>query len=211
MKRVRWILLAVLITVVAAGASGFVAYGQGKEAGITEGVAMRNSFLQQRGEATTGAAAAQSGANPGQSAGGATGQFARGQGAAAGQGQGTTVQGNGGAGTQGAAAGQGQGATAGQGRAAAGGNFTAGQVKSVNGSEIEVTTQTETVVVKLTAQTQITKSVSGAASDIQLGERIVVQGNKGTDGTVEARTIQLGQLGSLFSGAAVPTGQGSTQ
>jgi hypothetical protein len=166
-KKVRWILLAALITVVAAGASAFVAYGQGKEAGITEGLATRNNFLQQRSSATGGAAAAQG---------------------SAGQGQGT-------------AAGQGQA------RGSAAGNFTTGQVKSVNGSEIEVTTQTESVKVKLTAQTQITKSVSGAASDIQPGERIVVQGSKGTDGAVEARSIQLGQLGALFSGAPGQGGQ----
>ncbi len=161
MKKVRWILLAALITVVAAGASWVVAFGQGRQAGITDGLAMRNTFVQARGGATGGSAT-----------------------------------------TPGATAGNGQG----QGRGLAGGNFTTGQVKAVNGLEIEVTTQTDSVMVKLTDQTQITKSVAGAVSDIKPGERILVVGSKGTDGTVEARSVQLGQFGGTFSGGA--PGQG---
>ena len=188
MKRVKWILLSLFITVVVAGAVGVFAYNNGKEAGITEGLAMRNNFLQQRAGATGGAVAA-AGAS-------ATGAQAQGAGAAQG-GQGQAAAG---ANQPGAAtAGQGQGAAAqGQARAARAGaaaDLTAGQVKSVDGNTVEVTTQADVVKVKLTDQTQIQKTVSGATSDIKPGERIVVQGSKGADGAVDARSIQLGQTG----------------
>ena len=39
MKHIKWIALAALIVVVVAGAVGYWQYGQGKQAGITEGLA----------------------------------------------------------------------------------------------------------------------------------------------------------------------------
>ena len=79
-----------------------------------------------------------------------------------------------------------------QGGAAAAGNFATGQVKSINGNDLEISTATEVTKVKLTDKTQIQKTVSGAPSDIKTGERVVVQGSKGADGAIEASSIQLG-------------------
>jgi hypothetical protein len=151
MKHIKWIALAALIVVVVAGAVGYWQYGQGKQAGITEGLAARDRFFQDR---LAGAAAV------------------GGNGAAAG------------------AAAQAGGARNAQGGAA--GNFAAGQVKSINGNDLEISTATEVTKVKLTDKTQIQKTVSGAPSDIKTGERVVVQGSKGADGAIEASSIQLG-------------------
>ncbi len=90
------------------------------------------------------------------------------------------------------------------GRAA--GNFATGQVKSINGNDLEISTATEVTKVKLTDKTQIQKTVSGAPSDIKTGERVVVQGSKGADGAIEASSIQLG-AGRVGGGGA--PGQGS--
>jgi flagellar basal body-associated protein FliL len=110
----------------------------------------------------------------------------------------------------------GQGDQAGQGGAAAmpgganrggqgamAGNFTAGQVKSVNGNEVEVSTATAVTKVKLTDKTQIEKTVAGTPADLKPGERVVIQGAKAADGSVEASMIQLGA--GRFAGAG---GQG---
>lgn len=168
MKALKWILLAVVVVVAAAGASGVYAYNMGKQEGMKAGLTARNDFLAAR---TASGAAAQ----------GAPG--------------GTAVPG--GAAAPGAAARTGQGAMA--------GNFTTGQVKSVNGNELEISTATAVTKVKLTDKTQIEKTVAGTAADIKAGERIVVQGAKAADGVVEASMVQLGA--GRFAGAGGP-GQG---
>ncbi len=162
MKSLKWILLAVVAVVAAAGASGAYAYNMGKQEGMKAGLTARTDFLAAR---TAGGAAAQ----------GAPG----------------------GAAVPGAAARAGQGAMA--------GNFTAGQVKSVNGNELEISTATAVTKVKLTDKTQIEKTVAGTAADIKAGERIVVQGAKAADGALEASVVQLGA--GRFAGAGGP-GQG---
>lgn len=156
MKSLKWILLAVVAVVAAAGASGAYAYNMGKQEGMKAGLTARTDFLAAR---TAGGAAAQ--------------------------------------GAPGAAARAGQGAMA--------GNFTAGQVKSVNGNELEISTATAVTKVKLTDKTQIEKTVAGTAADIKAGERIVVQGAKAADGALEASVVQLGA--GRFAGAGGP-GQG---
>ena len=54
MKNLKWIALAVLIVVLVAGATGAAAYNTGKQAGVTEGLAARNNFLQARGGGRAG-------------------------------------------------------------------------------------------------------------------------------------------------------------
>lgn len=163
MKSLKWILLAVVVVVAAAGASGWYAYNMGKQDGRRAGLNERNDFIAAR------------------AAGGAAAQGAPGGAAAA----------------PGGAARGGQGAMA--------GNFTAGQVKSVNGNDLEISTATAVTKVKLTDKTQIEKTVSGTAADIKAGERIVVQGAKAADGALEASVVQLGA--GRFGGAGGP-GQG---
>ncbi|MCZ7568284.1 MAG: hypothetical protein M5U01_06830 [Ardenticatenaceae bacterium] len=95
----------------------------------------------------------------------------------------------------GAGAPNGQGGPGGRGLA---GNGVVGQVKSIQGNTIELSTATEVVKVQVADQAQIQKMVPGALADIQIGERVIVQGERGADGAFIARLIEIGQ--DLFRG-----------
>jgi hypothetical protein len=90
----------------------------------------------------------------------------------------------------------GQGTTSGQnGQNGQGGQFgrpaAFGTVKSVSGNTIQLTQQDgSTVTVTTDAQTTIQKTVSGALSDLQPGERITVMSSQ-TGSTIVARDIQI--------------------
>lgn len=71
-------------------------------------------------------------------------------------------------------------------------NFAAGQVKQINGDTIQLSTAQSVVTVKASDQTQIQKLGPGILSDIQVGERITVQGTRGADGVMTAQSIQIG-------------------
>ncbi len=88
-------------------------------------------------------------------------------------------------------------------------NFTAGQVKSVNGNTIQLSTAQSVVNVVLDDQTQIQKMGPGTVSDIQTGERITVQGTRNSDGSFKAQTVQIGNRG--FGGPPGAAAQGGQQ
>ncbi len=117
------------------------------------------------------------------------------------------IGGNGGQGGQGGFGG-GQGANGGTNRQFNPNNFAAGQVKSISGNTIELSTAQSVVKVQLTDQTQIQKTAAGAPSDIQAGERITVQGTRGSDGTMTAQAIQIGGNRGPFGGNGGQGGQG---
>lgn len=72
----------------------------------------------------------------------------------------------------------------------AGGNDTIGSVASVNGKTIYVTeTSGDTVKVKLSGQTTITKSESVSSSKVFPGDEVVIAGTKGSGGTVTATSL----------------------
>jgi hypothetical protein len=99
---------------------------------------------------------------------------------------------------RGLAGGQGAGA-GGQGTGARGNfnpaNFATGQVKQISGNTIELSTATDVLKVNVTDQTQIQKMGAGSVSDIQTGERLIIQGERSTDGVFTARSIQIGRGG----------------
>ena len=176
MKKARWIVLSVLVTLVVSGVVGYLAYGRGHEAGYTAGLVARTDFIQARAGGAATAVGAPGAAAPAASGAGQTARAAQ--------------------------------ATGGQ-SAAPAANVTMGQVKSANATELEVSTAAgEVVKVKLTDATQIQKTVAGAAADLTPGESVVVQGAKGADGTVEARSIQLGAGRIGLQGAPARQGQG---
>jgi hypothetical protein len=86
-------------------------------------------------------------------------------------------------------------------------NFAAGQVKSISGDTVQLSTATDVVTVKLTDQTQIQKQASGTVSDIQPGERLTVQGTRNSDGSFTAQTVQVGRQG--FGGGNGNNGSGN--
>ena len=63
------------------------------------------------------------------------------------------------------------------------------------------------LTIKLTADTRIQKMDQGSLTDIQPGERITVQGSRGSDGSFAAQSIQIGAGG--FGGAPGAGGNGA--
>jgi hypothetical protein len=105
--------------------------------------------------------------------------------------------------------GNGQGGAAFGGQGGTGGrqfnpnNFASGQVKQIDGNTIQLSTAQAVVTVKLSDQTQIQKMGAGTLSDITTGERITVQGTRGSDGVMTAQSVQIG---GRFPGGG-PNGQ----
>jgi hypothetical protein len=70
------------------------------------------------------------------------------------------------------------------------GNNTVGSVASVNRKTIYVTESSgNTVKVKLTGQTTITKSESVSSAKVYPGDQVVIVGSKGSGGTIKATTL----------------------
>ncbi len=102
---------------------------------------------------------------------------------------GTTGNPQGGQGGQGGAAQTGQGGT--NVRSQATRPVAAGTIKSIQGQVMEVTQQDgTTVTVALSGQTQIQKITAGAATDLQVGQYVSIQGVQAT-GQVNAQVIQI--------------------
>jgi hypothetical protein len=75
-------------------------------------------------------------------------------------------------------------------------NGTVGTIDRVEGGTVYVKQQDGTVIKVTTSDsTQVTKTVEGALSDLKPGERIVIQGQKGSDGSVSAQRITQGATG----------------
>jgi hypothetical protein len=110
------------------------------------------------------------------------------------------------AGRSGAGLGAGTGA-AGSGPAGAGAPTT-GQVAFVQGSTLYVTDSSgNTIKVKTSAASTVTKTVGGTVRAIRPGEEVVISGTTATNGTVTAESIRVGGgaasgLAGLFGGGA---------
>ncbi|HEX7973360.1 MAG TPA: DUF5666 domain-containing protein [Anaerolineales bacterium] len=107
-----------------------------------------------------------------------------------------------GAGGNGGFTGAGQGG--GQGGRGFGGGTT-GQVKSLNGSTLMVSTAQNVTTVNLTASTIIEKSVPGATTDLQPGERVIVTGQRDSNGVVTASQVLIVPQVATPAGAAAGT------
>ncbi len=118
-----------------------------------------------------------------------------------------------------AAAGGGTSAAAAPGRAAAGGasgaagggfagRGTSGTVAYTSGDTLYVTEgESNTVEVRTSAATSVTKTVKSSVHAIHPGEIVTVTGAAGANGTVSAEAIRVGSTGglaALFGGGASP-------
>ncbi len=110
--------------------------------------------------------------------------YSQAQGGAGGQAQGGA---GGQAQAQGRQSGGGQG---GQGGAAGGARPLSGSIASVDSGVMTVTTQQGDAKVKI-GDAKIEKTVEGAASDIQKGDRVAVDGQQGSDGVFAANSIRI--------------------
>ena len=113
-----------------------------------------------------------------------------------------------GAGSTASAGGRTGGFGGGFGRALGGGaggaNASFGTVSSINGNTIYLTDVTgNTVKVRLTSATKVTKSVSVAKKSVRPGDTVVVSGLKGSHGTITAATVaDSGARSGAFGGGA---------
>ena len=76
----------------------------------------------------------------------------------------------------------------------AGRSGTAGTIDRVEGGTVYVKQQDGTVI-KVTTSDSTQVTVAGTLSDLKAGERIVIQGQKGSDGSVTAQRITQSQSG----------------
>jgi hypothetical protein len=108
------------------------------------------------------------------------------------------------AGRSGAGAGAGGGAAG----AAGAGAATTGQVAFVQGSTLYVTDSSgNTIKVKTSAASTVTKTVSGTVHAIRPGEEVVISGTTASSGAVTAESIRVG--GGAASGLAGLFGGGT--
>lgn len=95
----------------------------------------------------------------------------------------------------------------GPGRGFFGGGGTTGQVKSIEGNVLTLSTAQAVTTVNLTEATQIEKSAAGTLDDLQLGIRILVTGERDSDGNMTASRIQI--LSSTAAGGNFPAPAGT--
>jgi len=71
------------------------------------------------------------------------------------------------------------------------GGGTAGQVKSIDGNTMTLSTAQNVTTVNLTPTTRIEKFAAGATSDLQPGERVTVSGDRDSSGNITATQIMI--------------------
>jgi len=71
------------------------------------------------------------------------------------------------------------------------GGGTTGQVKSIEGNVLTLSTAQNVTTVNLSNSTVIEKSVQGSTSDLQPGERVLVAGQRDSQGNITAAQITI--------------------
>lgn len=80
----------------------------------------------------------------------------------------------------------------GQGGNGQGGGRVFGQIKTIDGNTLTISTPQNVTTVQLTAATTISKTVAGAVGDLKIGETINVRGQRdASSGAVTATVIQI--------------------
>ena len=88
-----------------------------------------------------------------------------------------------------------------------GGGGTTGQVKSIEGNVLTVSTAQDVTTVNLSASTQIQKSGPAATSDLQPGVRVTVTGQRDANGNITASQVMI--LNTDPSGTTNPSATGT--
>ena len=89
------------------------------------------------------------------------------------------------------------------GGALGGANASIGTVSSVDGNTIYLTDTSGNVVkVKLSSATKVTKSESASKTSVRPGDTVVVQGAKGSNGTITATSVSDSGASATHGGAS---------
>lgn len=88
-----------------------------------------------------------------------------------------------------------------------GGGGTVGQIKTVDGMTLTLSTAQDVTTVNLTDATQVEKTVSGGVADLQPGVQVMVNGQQDADGNLTASQIRI--IDSSLSGFTPPSATGS--
>jgi len=88
-----------------------------------------------------------------------------------------------------------------------GGGGTTGQVKSIEGNVMTLSTAQDVTTVNLSASTQIQKSGPAATSDLQPGVRVMVTGQRDANGNITASQVMI--LITSPSGTTNPSATGT--
>ena len=80
-----------------------------------------------------------------------------------------------------------------------GGRGSFGQIKSIDGNTVTLSTPQNVVTIKLTDTTTVQKAIVGTREDLAVGEQIMVRGDRDASGNITAVTIQI------INSAATPT------
>jgi hypothetical protein len=89
-------------------------------------------------------------------------------------------------------------------------NLTTGTIQSIDGTTITLKLPDgSTVKVSTSATTTVTKTSKATVGDLKSGERIVVRGAKGSDGSVAATSVTEGQGGFGVRPGGAGTGTGT--
>lgn len=193
--KIAYVVIGAIVLAGLAGAGGFfggMTYAQSQAQSTVSDFARQRAIQNQQGNAQGGTNG--SNANNPCGFGGQVFQFPQGAGqgnANSGTGQGSTnaaqsAQGN----QQGRRQGGQGGAFGGFAGAQLGNCVARGQIKSVNGDTVEISTADKVVTVKVNDATVITKTERGTATDLQVGDRVTVFSQETTD-TPTASGIQL--------------------
>jgi len=79
-------------------------------------------------------------------------------------------------------------------RGAFGGGAT-GSIKSINGNTLEISTAQNVTTVNLDDSTRIEKSAPASVSDLQVGDRVTVTGQRDANGVITASQILITSTG----------------
>lgn len=87
------------------------------------------------------------------------------------------------------------------------GGFVGGEILSNDGKTLTLKLSSGgSKIVFLSDSTEVSKFVSGAASDLEVGKNVMVVGKANDDGSVTAQSVQLRPDGMAFPGGARPQG-----
>lgn len=91
---------------------------------------------------------------------------------------------------------------------------TTGVVESMDADVVVVRTEPgDSVTVKLQPDTQVLRHVTATRADLRLGQIVTVMGQPGSDGTIVARSVQIGSVapgGAVRPPGTVPTASPAT-